>query len=237
MTSSLTAAYIFGSVARGQADNLSDLDILAVVKTGGGKVDDGVVMDLIPAEMRDLKLSISWYGEDRLRQMFENGELFAWHLSTETKAIYDPKGFLSDLGSPSEYYDGASDVESFIKVFNGIEFQVHSSPHNAAYETGLVYVCVRNIAMAASSALCAVPDFSRYSAFALEGVRPCPITRAEFEITMAARMASQRGYEPPSQATASFVLDLVARLGPWLDEVHHAVKRISHERWRTPQSV
>lgn len=237
MTSSLTAAYIFGSVARGQADNLSDLDILAVVKTGGGKVDDDVVTNLVPVEMRELKLSISWYGEDRIRQMFENGELFAWHLSVETKALYDPERFLPSLGSPSEYYDSASDVESFIKVFNGIEHQVQSSPHNAAFETGLVYVCVRNIAMAASSALNAGPDFSRYSPFALEGVRHCPITRSEFEIAMAARMASQRGYEPPPQATANLLFDLVARLGPWLDEVHHAVKRRSHERWRTPQSV
>jgi hypothetical protein len=169
--------------------------------------------------------------------MFENGELFAWHLAAEAQPLFDPKGFLASLGRPGTYYDAALDVASFIKVISGIEAQVQASPFNALYETGLVYVCARNIAMAASSVLCAAPDFSRYSVFELSGVERCPMSREEFEIAMSARMAAQRGHEPPPEASAPFVLDLVRRLGPWLETVQSAVKERSHGRWRTPQQV
>ena len=80
----LIAAYVFGSVGRGQQDELSDLDLLAIVKNGGGKVHEEVVASHIPRDLQCLKLSISWYGANRLREMFRNGELFAWHLYRET---------------------------------------------------------------------------------------------------------------------------------------------------------
>lgn len=237
MNSNLIAAYIFGSVARGEQDALSDLDVLAVVRTGGGKVADEVVAQYIPPALQSLKLSISWYGRDRLREMFENGELFAWHLAAETQPIFDPTDFLPKLGRPGAYYEAAQDVASFLQVFGGIQDQIVASPYNAAYEAGLVYVCVRNIAMAASSRLAGVPDFSRYSALRLPNLAPCPITQAQFDIAMRARMASQRGYDPPPQATADFVLALVDRLTPWLAILQSTMEEMPHGRAIAPQSV
>ena len=76
----LIAAYIFGSVGRGQADPLSDLDILAVVENNRGKVDDADVLKLVADQYKSLKTSISWYGAAPIEEMFRNGELFAWHL-------------------------------------------------------------------------------------------------------------------------------------------------------------
>lgn len=230
MNSKLIAAYIFGSVARGEQDALSDLDVLAVVHTGGGKVEDAVVVQFVPPALLGLKLSISWYGQDRMREMFENGELFAWHLADETQPIFDPTGFLAKLGRPGKYYEAAQDVASFLRVFSGIRDQILANPCNAAYEAGLVYVCVRNIAMAASSRVCEVPDFSRYSVFRLPGLAPCPITHEQFDIAMRARMASQRGYDPPSEATPGFVLDLVGRLGPWLTTLLTTLEEMPYGR-------
>ncbi|WP_425338909.1 nucleotidyltransferase domain-containing protein [Methylocapsa acidiphila] len=47
----LIAAYIFGSVGRGQQDASSDLDVLAVVRDGGGKVAEDVVAFLYPGQI------------------------------------------------------------------------------------------------------------------------------------------------------------------------------------------
>jgi predicted nucleotidyltransferase len=237
MSSKLIAAYIFGSVARSEQDELSDLDVLAVVQTGGGKVDEAVVAQFVPPALRGLKLSISWYGQERLREMFENGELFAWHLADETQPIFDPSGFLAKLGRPGFYCDAAQDVASFLRVFSGIREQIMAGPHNAAYEAGLVYVCLRNIAMAASSRLCGRPDFSRYSAFRLHGLAPCPITPAQFDIAMRSRMASQRGYTPPPEATAGFVLDLIDRLGTWLTTLQTNLEEMPNGRAVASQSI
>ncbi len=237
MTAKLVAAYIYGSVARQEQDVLSDLDVLAVVKTGGGKVDERSVGELVPAKLRDLKLSISWYGEDRLREMFENGELFAWHLADETIPIFDPSNFIARLGRPSPYHGAAADVASFQLVFSGIREQIAVSPHNAAYEAGLIYVCLRNAAMAASSQLGNEPDFSRYSAFNLAGVEPCPISRGQFETAMICRMASQRGVSPPPEATANFVLELSDLLDPWLIKLRAAVEDKAYGRSVTAEPV
>jgi hypothetical protein len=118
-----------------------------------------------------------------------------------------------------KYRDAVEDTRSFQKVLRGIAAQLAANEHNAVYEAGLIYVCMRNIAMAASSVLCEHPDFTRYSPFNLPSMRPCPISRAEFNLTMDCRMASQRGVMPPSSARAAVVTDLYRRLEPWIEEL------------------
>jgi hypothetical protein len=158
--------------------------------------------------------------------MFANGELFAWHLHRETIPLYDPDSFLTGLGKPAPYRDAVADTRSFQTVIKGIPTQVAANGYNAVYEAGLVYVCLRNIAMAASWVLCAFPDFTRYSPFKLTGVPTCPISRDEFAITMACRMAGQRCKTPPSGVDSTFVLDIYQKLSPWIEELCIALERM-----------
>lgn len=215
----LLSVHIFGSVARGERDRLSDLDLLAVVADHEGKVPETDVLRLVPADLRDIEPSISWYGQRRLREMFANGELFAWHLHRETVTLFEEEPVLTTLGEPAPYSDAAADVASFEVILSGIAGQLRLSPENAIYELGLIYVCLRNICMAASAALGPTPDFSRYSPFTLQGFPAAPITRAEYELAMACRMAGQRGVKPPAQIQASFVADIHARLAPWVADL------------------
>lgn len=216
MPGKLVAVFVFGSVGRAQHDNLSDLDVLAVVEDGKGKVSHLVVANYVPKNLKGLKLSISWYGKNRLKEMFENGELFAWHLYRETIPLFDPEHFLNSLGAPSSYSEAVTDVLSFQKILTEIPNQVLKHHSNSVYEAGLIYVCLRNISMAASSVLCEFPDFSRYSPFNLSGFLPCPISIREFKILMDCRMASQRGSNPPQCMNSDFVLDIFRRIEPWI---------------------
>jgi hypothetical protein len=222
----LIGVYVFGSVGRGQHDSLSDLDLLAVVKNGAGKVAELSIVSHVPETLQRLKPSISWYGRDRLREMYRNGELFAWHLHRETVPLYDPNSFLKGLGKPAVYRDAVADTRSFQKVLKGIPSQITANEHNAVYEAGLTYVCLRNIAMAASWSLCEFPDFTRYSPFKLGAIRACPISREEFDLTMACRMAGQRGTVPPAGVDRPFILDIYRRLAPWIEELCLALERI-----------
>lgn len=222
----LIGVYVFGSVGRGQQDSLSDLDLLAVVKNGAGKVGELSIVSYVPETLQGLKPSISWYGGDRLREMFYNGELFAWHLHRETLPLYDPISFLKGLGKPSEYRDAVADTRSFQKVLRGIPSQITVNEYNAVYESGLIYVCLRNIAMAASWLLCESPDFTRYSPFKLGAIREFPISRREFNLTMACRMAGQRGKFPPAGVDRPFVLDVYRRLDSWIEELCLSLERM-----------
>ena len=220
----LLDAYIFGSVGRGEQDGKSDLDILAVVKNHQGTVPEIEVTSLIPRNLDGLKPSIAWYGEARLREMFANGELFAWHLFLEARPMTGSGTFLRSLGRPNTYQDALADAASFSKVMAGIPTQIADSAFNAVYESGLMYVCLRNIAMAASSLLCNRPDFSRYSPFHLTSIAQCPISVEAYEKTMACRLAGQRGFPPPMDVEADFVIGLYTALAPWLNLVLRTLK-------------
>jgi predicted nucleotidyltransferase len=215
----LLGVYVFGSVARGDRDTRSDLDLLAVVADGHGKVDEQEVSAHVPSELGGLEPSISWYGRRRLGTMFKNGELFGWHLHQEAVPLFEKDPVIRGLGVPSPYRDAAADVASFEKVLSGIPNQLDASPENAVYELGLVYVCLRNICMAASAKLCDQPDFSRYSPFRLFGFSAVPITHGEYDLAMTCRMAGQRGILPPLLVSRSLVTDVYNRLTPWIAEL------------------
>lgn len=70
---------VFGSSARGEQDSFSDFDVIAIVKDGKGKQEDSIVRKAVLA-YSDKPPSISWYGENKVRNFFELGDLFAWHL-------------------------------------------------------------------------------------------------------------------------------------------------------------
>jgi hypothetical protein len=220
----LLGVYVFGSVARSERDRLSDLDLLAIVADHEGKVAEAEVLRHVPADLRDIEPSISWYGQRRLGEMFVNGELFAWHLHRETIALFEAEPVIALLGEPAPYREAAADVASFEAILSGISGQLRLSPENAIYELGLVYVCLRNIGMAASAAFGPVPNFSRYSPYTLQGFPVAPISRAEYELAMACRMAGQRGARPPARINASFVAEIHARLEPWVADLRRQLE-------------
>ncbi|QQO14172.1 hypothetical protein JJB99_33530 [Bradyrhizobium diazoefficiens] len=108
---------------------------------------------------------------------------------------------------------------SFQNVLRGIPKQLAENNNNAVYEAGLIYVCLRNIAMAASSELCTRPDFSRYSPFKLPLKTRCPISVAQYETIMNCRMAGQRGLPPPKGMINAKVMDLFNKLEPWVQDI------------------
>lgn len=220
----LIGVYVFGSVARGERDERSDLDLLAVVEDGKGKVDEREVLAFVPRDCRELEASISWYGRKRLRQMFANGELFAWHLHGEAKPIFEFEPVLASFGQPSRYVDAVEDIASFRKVLSGIPEQIQMAPDNASYELGLVYVCLRNICMSASAVLNDKPDFSRYSPFNLRGFKHVPLSVGEYDAAMACRMAGQRGMAPPSVMDLPSANSIFSRIEPWLSDLQEQLE-------------
>jgi hypothetical protein len=222
----LRALFLFGSLARGDADALSDVDILAVVRNKTGKVPQSAVLEHLSAHNFPRAPTISWYGFDRLKAMYAAGDLFAWHLYLEGKQLHGDRGLLDELGQPATYARATEDIVGFGATFSGVPMQLRKSPHNAIYELGIMYVCVRNVAMSASWHLCDAPDFSRLSPFQLGGdVPPCPLSRAEYERSMSCRMASQRGLKLPGNVDVSLAMAYHESVAPWLVQVRMAVER------------
>ncbi len=223
--SSLIAVYLFGSFARNDGDVVSDVDLLAIVEDGQGTVPAGDVLECVPLALRGREPSISWYGKSRISQMFEMGELFAWHLHKEAKFLHGRENVIAMLGEPSTYGTAAADVSSFREIAVGVDEELLTQPQNSLYELGLVYVCLRNASMAASAALCGQPDFSRRSPYNLgSSVPACPLSAEEYDTAMRARMAGQRGIEPP-QVTLAYASSVANRASEWLGTLDQKVQQ------------
>ncbi len=97
---------LFGSAARRQDEEHSDLDLLVLYR------------DEVPEQALDRlhpRVSVSFYGEERLRALPRRSPLFAIHLAREGCALYDPRGTLDEaLRAVGPLSD--SDVASLVQA-------------------------------------------------------------------------------------------------------------------------
>lgn len=94
--------YAFGSVCRGDIDLDSDIDVLALTDRVDHRFDP---------------LVFSIYSYSRIRELWNNGNPFAWHLHLESKLLFSSTGddFIAGLGVPKEYKKAASDCATFME--------------------------------------------------------------------------------------------------------------------------
>ena len=215
----LLGTVLFGSVARGDDDELSDLDLLALVKTGAGPVSLEEVCATLPADLAGETATVSWYGIERLVEMYRSGELFAWHIHLDGKVLHNPVGAVATLGVPAPYRRALDDVDSFLSIAADLPSQLERAGCNAIYEFGVLYVCLRNVAMSASAHLSVQPDFTRQSPYRLGDGPPCPVPESEYRMSMLCRLASQRGLRLPSEISPSRVMDYHDVVFPWMTAI------------------
>lgn len=206
---------VFGSVARGDADSNSDLDILAIVPDNR-KPPEEPLGDFI-IKMFGRKGSISWYSYNRMQELYKQGHLFAWHVFLESKQVAPVGGsdVLKYLGEPSRYTTADKDMASLLEILSSVKKATIESPRNAVYEAGLIYVCTKNIALIASSFGNRQLDFSRHSPYHIK-IRSLEflISRGDYDLLIEARHAGMRGFAPPSLCVDD-VLRLQKRAFTW----------------------
>jgi hypothetical protein len=160
--------------------------------------------------------SVGWYSENRIFKMYDEGDLFAWHLHNESRKLgYEGGDFLDSL-SPANYRNAIHDIQLFLDIVRGVRASLEVAPGNAAFEAGVLFMASRNIAMAASWYLPHGLLFGRESPFQLQrgsGIT-FPISKCEHEGNMRARVLGHRGMLVTPQA-ASLVADMAERLLHW----------------------
>ncbi|KGD95705.1 hypothetical protein JL39_19795 [Rhizobium sp. YS-1r] len=212
---------MFGSRSRGDGDQNSDLDVLVIVANGSGKTSPGLVQSFARKQFGK-DPSLSWYGLRKIGALFHSGDLFAWHLHLEAKTLAGAD--LSALvGAPADYTTALSDINDLREIARRVEHAITACDANAVFEMGILYVCARNIAMAASWRLSHHPSFGRYSPYDLPV--PFPIAHDTYEVMLKCRMASQRGTALPS-VFAPEVLEVQRNVLLWSEAVAGAVAEV-----------
>jgi hypothetical protein len=210
----------FGSFVRGELDKHSDCDLLVVLQNVADG-DERRLLDRIPPAL-SIVASVSWYSPQKIYEMFRRGDLFAWHLHLESRkvALSSEKDLIDDLGKPAEYVQAFETYSTFAQLLMSAEEQLNHELCSTVYEAGLLYVSIRNIAMALSWYTPGGLSFSRYSPKILSnrmGVA-FPLSDVEFQTLVECRLSTQRGISTPEPSRAT-LLRQWSLLKGWAHEV------------------
>ena len=83
---------LFGSIARGETDRWSDIDLLVVGQDPD--LSPTKLRRALPDDMQRERLSLLYYPRPELEELFESGASFIDHLRHEGKILYDESGVL-----------------------------------------------------------------------------------------------------------------------------------------------
>lgn len=196
---------------RGDISFGSDIDLLAIVDGQDGRFDP---------EM------FSIYSYRRTRELWQEGNPFAWHLSLESKLVYSSTGedFLKELGKPAPYKKCLSDCEKFFALFQEAWGSLISGSNSVVFNLSIVFLSIRNFASCFSLGVSDSPNFSRGSALSL-GVDTIGLSGPTYGTLERARILCTRGMGPglATGETDSAIAEF-DRIEEWMNSLLRKVK-------------
>lgn len=196
--------YAFGSICRGEIDFYSDVDLIVISE------DQSKFSKFDPN-----KFSI--YSENRLKEYWEKGNPFAWHLYKESKIIYSCDGvdLMYRWGEPSPYSTGIEDLKKFQNIFWDSVEQIELTRESFLFDIATIFLSIRNFATCYSLANEQI-NFHRNSALNL-GEKSVPISAENYKILESARLLATRGVgEFPSECDSSRLIACFKSIDDWM---------------------
>lgn len=173
--------YIFGSICRGEIDESSDIDLLAIV-------------DNLQSQEKFDKEKFSTYTVDRLKELWNEGNPFAWHLFIESKLVFskDNTDIIREWGEPKDYKNPEKDLKKFYDLFKKSIESIKHSNRSEIFDLSMIFLSIRNFASCYALGFLSDFNFSRNSALKLKRNK-LEIDRDCFKILERARILSTRG--------------------------------------------
>lgn len=167
------------ALLRGEYDQYSDIDLLAIVDRFDERFD---------------RKKFSIYSIERIRELWEEGNPFAWHLFSESKMIHSSNGKnpIFNLGQPNQYVNGKEDCEKFKLLFLHSKERIFANTKSSTFELSTIFLAIRNFATCFYLAKNKIGIFSRNSARMIDQWSLLLPDRF-FEITKNCRVMSTRG--------------------------------------------
>ncbi|MCX0436598.1 MULTISPECIES: nucleotidyltransferase domain-containing protein [Aeromonas] len=174
-----THIYAFGSICRGEYESNSDIDLLVCMSGSENE-----------SHFEPSKFSI--YEHQRLLELWQQGNPFAWHLYLESKLIFSSDGtdFIQELGAPNPYSNAQSDCLKFKALFDEYSSLLINEGTSSVFYLSCVFLAIRNIATCYSLHQ-KKPIFSRSSPYLV--TPKLDLDEDVYRILLKSRVLSTRG--------------------------------------------
>lgn len=172
--------YAFGSVCRGDIEPDSDIDLLAIAEGHDSRFNTD---------------NYSIYSYTRIKELWDEGNPFAWHLALESKLLFssDQSDFIKVLGNPRSYVNCLKDCEKFHALFREARTSISCNPVSKVFDLSTMFLSIRNIASCFSLGVIKQPNFSRNAARKLDGFR-IDVSLTTYQTLERARILCTRGH-------------------------------------------
>lgn len=206
--------YCFGSICRGEVTSESDVDLLAIVDGYDDRFD---------------KDKYSIYSYERIRELFQEGNPFAWHLYKEAKLIHadDKNDFLRSISSPSRYSNREMHCLKFLNILEDAMGSISKSNNSVVLDLSTTFLAIRNFAICYSMGDISKANFSRGAALQL-GKKSLPLRREEYKVFESCRILSTRGQG--STLEKSEINLAIKSLGVVHDWMNNLMSEVRYER-------
>lgn len=198
--------YIFGSLVRGEIDQYSDTDLL-------------LISDEIPKNIDPNKFSL--YTPNRIKELYDEGNPFAWHLYFESKLVYSSYecDFLSQIGKPFDYRNCKNDLLKFKNLFDESITSIKENNYSLTFDLAMIFLAIRNFATCYTLGCYERPIFSRLAFEKLDDY-PLILDDKIKELLMMSRISSIRGidYNIQEEYLSLFKLD-IERIDEWFNKI------------------
>lgn len=204
--------YVFGSFCRGEIDQFSDIDLLIIKNRN----EDSTLYDLE-------KYSI--YKKERIEDLWNEGNPFAWHLYKESKLIFSNEkiNFLKQLGKPNDYFNMENDLRKFHKLFEDSYRSCLNSNDSLDFDFSMIFLAIRNFATCFSLGHLKQYNFSRNSSLNLDNYS-IKISDDCYTILKNSRILSTRGIgNNLTELEHNKVLNEINKISNWFESINKII--------------
>lgn len=142
--------YLFGSVARREQDEFSDIDILIIIND----CSEEEFIRRKDAFAKIMSIPPSWlsvYRIGKIRQMYLCGSYFLWHIKEEGIELYSRDDTFKELLVKLPMYSNAAqDINDYNDILCDIENELDNELLDINYELSVLASLVRNTCIAIS---------------------------------------------------------------------------------------
>ena len=197
-----THIYAFGSICRGDVQYGSDIDLLALV-------------DRPTCNFDSTKFSI--YSHNRISELWNEGNPFAWHLHHESRLIFssDDEDYIKNLKAPNPYTNCHMDCKKFNDLILEASESLNMSRTTCTFDLSTIFLGMRNIATCFALGYLNRPIFARNSALNI-GTYSINIDISAYKALERARILCTRGYgDKLSSFEIAKALDSLVSIQEW----------------------